>query len=141
MGEVGAGFYAEYAEYPNNSPKQAFFLFGIYSTVFHAEVLAISEVTKNPLLEKMHNQSIVVLVDSQAAIKAPTKCTVASITMFNCMIQTILIVLFPNAGFEILTSYWLVIALGQYYDVIDWSIYQREKSITILKHDFCGDNY
>ena len=31
----------------------------------------------------MHNQSIVVLVDSQAAIKAPIKCTVASITVFN----------------------------------------------------------
>ena len=33
----------------------------------------------------MHNQSIVVLVDSQAAIKAPTKCTVTSITVFNCI--------------------------------------------------------
>ena len=33
-------------------------------TVFHAEVLAISEVAKNLLLEKKHNQSIVVLVDS-----------------------------------------------------------------------------
>ena len=36
---VGAAFYAEY---PNNSPKQAFFHLGIYSTVFQAEVLAIS---------------------------------------------------------------------------------------------------
>ena len=60
-GRVGAGFYAEY---PNNSPKQAFFYLGICSTVFQAEVLAISEVTKNLLLEKMHNQSFVVLVDS-----------------------------------------------------------------------------
>ena len=32
-GRVGAGFYAEY---PNNSPKQAFFHLGIYSTVFQA---------------------------------------------------------------------------------------------------------
>ena len=40
------------------------------------EVLAISEVAKNLLLDKMHNQSIVVLVDSQAAIKALIKCTV-----------------------------------------------------------------
>ena len=48
-GRVGAGFYAEY---PNNSPKQAFFRFGIYSTVFQAEVLAISEVVKNLFLEK-----------------------------------------------------------------------------------------
>ena len=49
------------------------------------EVLAVSEVAKNLLLEKMHNQRIVVLVDSQAAIKALTKCTVTSITVFNCI--------------------------------------------------------
>ena len=76
-GRVGAGFYAEY---PNNSPKQAFFHLGI-----QAEVSAISEVAKNMLLEKLHNQSIVVLVDSQAAIKAPIKCTVTSITVLNCI--------------------------------------------------------
>ena len=81
-GRVGAGIYAEYL---NNSPKQAFFHFGIYSTVFQAEVLAISEVAKNLFLEKMHNQSIVVLVDSQAAIKALIKCTVTSNTEFNCI--------------------------------------------------------
>ena len=51
--------------------------------MFQAEVLTISEVAKNLLLEKMHNQSIVVLVDSQAAIKAIIKCTVTSITVFN----------------------------------------------------------
>ena len=33
----------------------------------------------------MHNQNIVVLVDSQAAIKALMKCTVASITVLNCI--------------------------------------------------------
>ena len=81
-GRVGAAFYAEY---PNNSPKQAFFHLGIYSTVFQAEVLAISEVAKNLLLNKMHNQSIVALVDSQAAIKALIKCTVTSITVLNCI--------------------------------------------------------
>ena len=81
-GRVGAPFYAEY---PNNSPKQAFFYLGIYSTVFQAEVLAISEVAKNLLLDKMHNQSIVALVDSQAAIKALIKCTVTSITVLNCI--------------------------------------------------------
>ena len=81
-GRVDAGCYIEY---PNNSPKQAFFLLGIYSTVFQAEVLAISEVAKNLLLEKMLNQSIVVLVDSQAAIKTLIKCTVTSITEFNCI--------------------------------------------------------
>ena len=81
-GRVGAGFYAEY---PNNSPKEAFFHLGIYSTVFQAEVLAISEMAKNPVWKKMHNQSIVVLVDSQAATKALIKCTVTSITVFNCI--------------------------------------------------------
>ena len=80
-GRVDASFYAEY---PNNSPKQAFFHLGIYSTAFQAEVLAISEVAKNLLLEKMHNQSFVVLVDNQAAIKALLKCTVTSITVLNC---------------------------------------------------------
>ena len=45
-GRVGAGFYAEYL---NNSPKQAFFHLEIYSTVFQAEVLAISKIAKNLL--------------------------------------------------------------------------------------------
>ena len=50
-GREGVAFYAEY---PNNSSKQGFFLLGIRSTVFQVEVLAISEVAKNLLLEKMH---------------------------------------------------------------------------------------
>ena len=50
-----------------------------------AEVLAISEAVKNLLLEKMHNQSIIVLTDSQAAIKALIKCTETSITELNCI--------------------------------------------------------
>ena len=79
---VGAGFYAEY---PNNSLKQAFFHHGIHSTVFQAEVLAVSEVAKSLFWEKMGNQSIVVLVDSQAAIKSLIKCTVTSITVLNCI--------------------------------------------------------
>ena len=48
-GRIGAGFYAEY---PNNSPKQAFFHLGMHSTVFQAEVLAISEMANNLLREK-----------------------------------------------------------------------------------------
>ena len=56
-GRVGVGFYAEY---PNSSPKQAFFHLGIYRTVFQAEVLAISEVPKNLVLEK-NTQSQVLL--------------------------------------------------------------------------------
>ena len=81
-GRVGAGFYAEY---PNYSPKQAFFYLGIHSTVFQAEVLGISEVAKNLLLEKMCNQCIVVLVDCKAVIKAPIKCTVTSISELYCI--------------------------------------------------------
>ena len=53
--------------------------------MFQAEVLAISEVAKNLPLDKLHNQSIVALVDSQAAIKALIKCTVTSITVLNCI--------------------------------------------------------
>ena len=33
----------------------------------------------------MHNQSVVVLVDSQTAIKSLIKCTVTSITVLNCI--------------------------------------------------------
>ena len=40
---------------------------------------------KEPAFGKIHNQSIVVLVDSQAAIKAIIKCTVTSITVLNCI--------------------------------------------------------
>ena len=48
-------------------------------------LLAISEGAKNLLLEKMHNQSVVVLVDSQTAIKSLIKCTLSSITVLNCI--------------------------------------------------------
>ena len=53
--------------------------------MLQAKVLPISEVAKTLLLEKMLNQSIVVLVDSQAAIKALIKCTLTSITVLNCI--------------------------------------------------------
>ena len=33
----------------------------------------------------MHNQSIIVLVDSQAAIKSLIKCTLTSIVVLNCI--------------------------------------------------------
>ena len=36
---------------------------------------------------------------------------------------------------------WVVIAQSQHYDVIKWSDYQREKSVSISKHDVCGNNY
>ena len=57
--------------------------------MFQAEVLAFeksAEEAKNPLLKKkMHNQSIVKFVDSQAAIKSLVKCTVTAITVLNCI--------------------------------------------------------
>ena len=55
------------------------------------------------------------------------------------MTRTILIALFPNAGSDILTLHWLVIAQGQHYDITDWSGYLREKSTTISKYDVCGN--
>ena len=66
-GRLRAGFSTEYQ---NNSAKEAFFHLGIHSTVFQAEVLVISYVEKDLLSEKMNNQSIAVLVGSQATIKA-----------------------------------------------------------------------
>ena len=48
---------------------------------------------------------------------------------------------FFECWFEILISCWLVIAQGHHYDAIDWSDYQREKSITISKRNVCGNNY
>ena len=44
-GRVGAGFYAAY---PNNSPKQAFFHLGIYSTVVPGRSLCYSKSGKEP---------------------------------------------------------------------------------------------
>ena len=104
-GRVGAGFYAEYQ---NNSPKQAFFHLGIYSVMFQAEVSAVSEVAKNLLLGKMHNQSIVVLVDSQAAIKSLILCTVTSITVFNCIrnLNQLIIAMYSNH------KIWCILGLG-----------------------------
>ena len=80
-GRAGAGFYAEY---PNYSPKQAFFHLGIHSSVFQVEVFAVLKVAKNLLSETMHNQ-IVVLLNSQAAIKSLIQCTVTSVTVHNCI--------------------------------------------------------
>ena len=69
---------------PKQLSKTSIFHLGILSTVFQVEVLAIPEKAKNLLLEKMHNQSIVMLEDCQAAIKSLIKC-VTSITVLNCI--------------------------------------------------------
>ena len=62
-----------------------FFTLEYIALCVQAEVLAIPKVAKNLRLEKMHNQSIVVLVDGQAAIKSLIKCTETSITVLNCI--------------------------------------------------------
>ena len=54
-GRVGAGFFAEY---PNSSPKQAFFHLGIQSTVFQAEVLTISEAEKDIVFGKKYTINV-----------------------------------------------------------------------------------
>ena len=54
-GRVGAGFYAEY---PKQLPKTSILPPWNLQYCVQAEVLAISKVAKNPLLEKMHNKSI-----------------------------------------------------------------------------------
>ena len=83
-GRAGACFYVEY---PNNSPKQAFFHLGMYIVQYCVPDRSLSYLRsgKEPVFGKMHNQNIVVLVDSQAAIKALIKCTVTSITVFSCI--------------------------------------------------------
>ena len=53
--------------------------------MIQAQVLIIPELAKNLLSEKMHNQSIVVLVDSQAVLKSLIECTETSITVLNCI--------------------------------------------------------
>ena len=66
--KVGAGFYIEY---PTDTPSvEEFFYLGKQSTVFKSEVFAISEAARKLLWEQMSNRKIVILVDSQAAIKA-----------------------------------------------------------------------
>ena len=82
-GRVGAGFYIEYPD--NSSTNQAFFYLGTRSTVFQAEVFAISQVARELYVEKTLNQNIVVMVDSQAAIKAVENVTVKSNTVLNCI--------------------------------------------------------
>ena len=82
-GRVGAGFYIEY---PGNLPaKEASFHLGKHSTVFQAEIFALLQIAKELLTEKMQNQTIVILADSQAAIKALEMSTVTSITVLNCI--------------------------------------------------------
>ena len=62
--------------------------------MFQAEVSAIPKVAKNLLLEKMRHQSIVKLVDGQAAIKSLIKCTETSITVMGRRLCTLIRAMF-----------------------------------------------
>ena len=65
---AGASFYIEYAS--GSLTDENFFHLGKYSTVFQAEDFAIAEVAKKLITEKIPNEKIIILVDSQPAILA-----------------------------------------------------------------------
>ena len=67
-GRDDASFYIEYAS--GSQTDEHYFHLGKYSTVFQAEVFAIAEVAKKLIMEKILNEKIIILVDSQAAILA-----------------------------------------------------------------------
>ena len=54
-------------------------------TVFQAEVFAIAEVAKKLIMERIVNEKIIILVDSQAAILAIQNNIVKSNTALACM--------------------------------------------------------
>ena len=108
-GRVGAGFYAEY---PNNSPKQAFFTVKYPALCPRQKSCVIQKWQRTCFWKsctikvqggpKVRGQwytkvlvyhcpltfgppGIVVLLDSQAAIKSLIKCAVTSITVLNCI--------------------------------------------------------
>ena len=67
-GRAGVNFYIEYASGSQTNKK--FFHLGKYSTVFQTEVFVGAEVAKKLIMEKILNEKIIILVDSQAAILA-----------------------------------------------------------------------
>ena len=70
---------------PKQLPKTSIFFTLEYTALCSSRGLSNSRIGKQPAFGKMHNQRIVVLVDSQAAIISLIKCTVTSITVFNCI--------------------------------------------------------
>ena len=67
-GRAGASFYIEYAS--GSQTDEHYFHLRRYSTVFQAEVFAVAEVAKKLIMEKILNEKIIILVDSQASILA-----------------------------------------------------------------------
>ena len=82
-GKVGASFYTEYAS--GSQTDQNFFHLGKSSTVFQAEVFAIAEVAKKLIMDRIVNEKIIILVDSQAAILAIQNNIVKSDTVLTCI--------------------------------------------------------
>ena len=80
-GRAGASFYIEYAS--GSQTDQNFFHLGRYSTVFQAEVFAIAEVAKKLIIDRIVNEKIIILVDSQAAILAVHNNIVKSNTVLT----------------------------------------------------------
>ena len=79
---MGAGFYIDYT---SNFYEMESFHLGRHSTVFQAEVFAITQVAKKLQMEETQNKSIVILVDSQAAIFAIQSNVVKSFTVLQCI--------------------------------------------------------
>ena len=80
---AGASFYIEYAS--GSQTDQNFFHLGRYSTVFQAEVFAIAEVAKKLIMDRIVNEKIIILVDSEAAILAIQNNIVKSNTVLTCI--------------------------------------------------------
>ena len=58
---------------------------GNFATVFQAEVTAITEASQYLLQKRVKNKDIVILSDSQAALKSLTANTVRQKTVFECI--------------------------------------------------------
>ena len=82
-GRAGASFHIEHAS--GSQTDQNFFHLGRYSTVFQAEVFAIAEVAKKLIMDRIVNEKIIILVDSQAAILAIQNNIVKSNTVLTCI--------------------------------------------------------
>ena len=82
-GKAGASFYIEYPS--GSQTEQNFFHLGRHSTVFQAEVFAIAEVAKKLIMERIINEKIIILVDSQAAILEIQNNIVKSNTVLTCI--------------------------------------------------------
>ena len=80
-GRAGVSFYIEYAS--GSQKDQTFFHLGRYSIVFQAKVFAIAEVAKKRIMDRIVNEKIIILVNSQAAILAIQNDIVKSNTVLK----------------------------------------------------------